>query len=168
MSIVNHIIRANPVGLAFNWIFKHLQILSDISQYICSLIFSKASIGLRSSLFLLGLGSITWKVGYTFYKQLKFWSFLPQHLRNEKNFNPTLFKQKYGNCYVLITGAADGIGYAYAREFAKMGFDLIMADIQESKLKARRESILHEYPNIRIESFVVDMSNPDKIKEFIN
>lgn len=50
----------------------------------------------------------------------------------------------------MITGAADGIGYAYAREFAKLGFSLIMADIQDEKLAARKESILAAYPNIKV------------------
>lgn len=67
------------------------------------------------------------------------WSWLPSHFRNYKNFNEKELKEKYGHCYVLITGAADGIGYAYARFFAKLGFDLIMVDIQGEKLEFKKK-----------------------------
>jgi NAD(P)-dependent dehydrogenase (short-subunit alcohol dehydrogenase family) len=39
---------------------------------------------------------------------------------------------------VLITGAADGIGFAYARLFAAAGFNLVTVDIQARKLMFRR------------------------------
>lgn len=38
---------------------------------------------------------------------------------------------------MLITGAADGIGYALARQWAKLGFDLLLVDIQKDKLLFR-------------------------------
>jgi short-subunit dehydrogenase len=42
----------------------------------------------------------------------------------------------------LITGAADGIGFAYVREFAKMKFNLILVDIQEDKLNNKKKHLL--------------------------
>lgn len=43
---------------------------------------------------------------------------------------------------MLITGAADGIGYAFAREWAKLGFDLLLVDIQKDKLMFRTREII--------------------------
>lgn len=63
----------------------------------------------------MGAGAITYKIIAGVYRQFKFWDWLPQTLKNSNNFKPTEWKHKYGDSYVLVTGAADGIGYAYAR-----------------------------------------------------
>ncbi|NLA87436.1 MAG: SDR family NAD(P)-dependent oxidoreductase, partial [Clostridiales bacterium] len=48
--------------------------------------------------------------------------------------------------YVLITGAAGGLGRAFAVDCAKRGYDLLLTDINESGLKLLEKGISNRYP----------------------
>ncbi len=48
--------------------------------------------------------------------------------------------------FVLITGAAGGLGRAFAVECARRGWDLFLTDINASGLKRIREGIAGRYP----------------------
>jgi len=44
--------------------------------------------------------------------------------------------ERYGrNSWAVVTGASDGIGRAYAIEFARRGFNVVIISRTESKLK---------------------------------
>lgn len=58
----------------------------------------------------------------------------------------------------VLTGAAGGIGFEMARQFASMGSDIILSDMQASALEKAAESLRKEYNNVRVESVVVDVT----------
>lgn len=64
--------------------------------------------------------------------------------------------------YVLITGAAQGIGLNTAKEFADAGCNLILTDINAEKLEAAANEL--ETRNIRVFKFVVDVSNREQVE----
>ena len=70
---------------------------------------------------------------------------LPAHLRNQREFNEKGFLSRYSNGRnegtVLNTGGADGIGLAFAKKFAKLGFNLILTDLSEDKLRRRQREL---------------------------
>jgi 17beta-estradiol 17-dehydrogenase / very-long-chain 3-oxoacyl-CoA reductase len=41
---------------------------------------------------------------------------------------------RYGKSYAVITGSTSGIGYGFALELAKRGFNIILVSRTESKL----------------------------------
>lgn len=136
--MLNHIIEHNPVTWAGQKLFSHSTLLTNLATYFSNLFLNSASSKVQKFLFAIGLASITYKLSLSLYNNYQFWKFLPSYLRNRSQYNPQSLKERYGDCYVLITGAADGIGYAYSREFAKLGFNLIMVDIQAHKLDFRK------------------------------
>ena len=77
------------------------------------------------------------------------------------------FQKRYGpDGYAVITGATDGIGLEYAREFARRGVNILLISRTESKLKKRKDEILAQYPDIQIEILQADFSdlNPSVIQ----
>lgn len=63
----------------------------------------------------------------------------------------------------MITGASVGIGRATALQMAKDGANLVLLDINEEKL-AHLCDELKEY-NIKVESFICDVSNEQQVNE---
>jgi len=67
--------------------------------------------------------------------------------------------RRYGPC-ALITGVAnDGLGGAYARNLAEMGFDLIVTGRAASKIEEAARSLRGSFPDRRIYSVVLDMND---------
>jgi len=62
---------------------------------------------------------------------------------------------------VLITGAACGIGFCLAQEFAKVGAELILTDINESALSEAKQKL--ERDSVLIHTYVVDVSNKSQV-----
>lgn len=58
---------------------------------------------------------------------------MPSHYANRKTVNKEDLIKRYGKGHVVITGGAQGIGYAYAEILAPI-FDLILVEINEEKL----------------------------------
>lgn len=55
------------------------------------------------------------------------------------------FKEKYGP-WAIVTGAARGIGKAYARELASRGLNVLLVDLLEEELNQTSEEIRLEFP----------------------
>jgi short-subunit dehydrogenase len=56
--------------------------------------------------------------------------------------------REYGSGYTVITGATDGLGKSYAKEFYKKGFNLILISRNEEKLK----STIIEFKSLNLNS----------------
>lgn len=69
---------------------------------------------------------------------------------------------------ILITGAALGLGYAVAMEMASQGAWLSLVDYNAQALDQAKQSILTAFPDTRLISFVADVSQEDKVKEFVD
>ncbi|MCH2045491.1 MAG: SDR family oxidoreductase [Saprospiraceae bacterium] len=67
-------------------------------------------------------------------------------------------KKKFEGKYVLITGAAQGIGFHTAMQFAKAGANLILADINKEKLEAATEQL----SNLSIDVLMYEVNVADK------
>lgn len=66
--------------------------------------------------------------------------------------------------YTLITGAASGLGYEFAKLYANDGNNLLLVDINESNLYNAKEQLLKNY-NVNIEVLVADLSKKDELKK---
>jgi short-subunit dehydrogenase len=58
---------------------------------------------------------------------------------------PVDLAARYGRGYVLITGGTDGLGYSYAKSFAKRGFNLILVSRSAEKLQNVATKLSTEY-----------------------
>lgn len=67
----------------------------------------------------------------------------------------------------IITGAAQGIGFAIARAYAKEGASVVIGDIhKEEALMAARQ--IHEETGGRVEAEELDISQEESVKAFID
>ena len=66
---------------------------------------------------------------------------------------------------ILITGASSGLGEGMARLFAKLGYNLAICARRTDRLESLQTELLAQYPDIRIEYRVLDVSDYDAIFE---
>jgi short-subunit dehydrogenase len=64
------------------------------------------------------------------------------------------------NKTALVTGAASGIGFAFAENLAKQGFDLLIVDLQDDKIRQIASQFKAQYP-IQIHCLPLDLSRID-------
>ena len=74
---------------------------------------------------------------------------------------PKNLKDLYGPGYVLITGATDGLGLAYAHEFASKGHDLLLLSRNSSKLDEKKQEFEKLY-QIKVKTIVFDVTKDGK------
>lgn len=63
----------------------------------------------------------------------------------------------------LITGASEGIGKAFARQFAQKGHDLVLVARSEDKLNALAQLLAKEF-SVRVYVYPSDLTRPDAVK----
>ena len=78
---------------------------------------------------------------------------------------------RYGrDSWVLITGASDGLGKAFARDFAKYGFNLVLVSRTQSKLDRLQEEL--QARGVQVRTLAADLSDssgevPRRIKDVV-
>ena len=66
---------------------------------------------------------------------------------------------------VLITGATSGIGEATVRAFAKEGANLILTGRRVERLEALKEELQATYPNQKVWTFALDVTDMAMVKD---
>ena len=66
---------------------------------------------------------------------------------------------------VLITGATSGIGEATARAFAEEGENLILTGRRVERLQALKEELQATYPDQKVWTFALDVTDMDMVKD---
>jgi NAD(P)-dependent dehydrogenase (short-subunit alcohol dehydrogenase family) len=65
---------------------------------------------------------------------------------------------------VIITGSARGLGFEMAKNFRKHGFDVVLSDINEERLKAAAEKLEHEVGTGRIVYFTCNVTKIEEVE----
>lgn len=64
---------------------------------------------------------------------------------------------------ILITGASSGLGEGMARLFAKLGYNLAICARRTERLENLKAELLAQYPDIRVEYRILDVSDYEAI-----
>jgi hypothetical protein len=104
MSSLNFIVDSNPIALVLNKFFNWSKLAGDLLNYFGDILFHNPSNRLTQFFFTVGALGITWKIIHGIYSQLSLWKWVPAHNKNRKDVNSQYFKEKYGNCYAVVTG----------------------------------------------------------------
>lgn len=68
---------------------------------------------------------------------------------------------------ILITGAAMGLGYAVAEKFASTGANLSLVDFNSEALERAKNQLESRFPEVKLLSIVADVSDEEKVKDFV-
>lgn len=68
---------------------------------------------------------------------------------------------------MIVTGAAMGLGLAAAEEFAAKGADLLLVDYNGEALQEAGQKIKAAFPQVKIESYVADVSKEEDVKGYV-
>jgi short-subunit dehydrogenase/ubiquinone/menaquinone biosynthesis C-methylase UbiE/uncharacterized protein YbaR (Trm112 family) len=71
-------------------------------------------------------------------------------------------RQRRGTRSALITGASSGIGEAYARQLAALGYGVTLVARREARLQALADDLRQQY-GVPVEILVADLSTPEGI-----
>ena len=79
-------------------------------------------------------------------------------------FNITELKEKYGNGWVIITGASSGIGFSFSEEFVKNNYKVLLISSNEQKLIKAKNELEKKYPNYNLIEYLpfdlsIDLTN---------
>ena len=86
-----------------------------------------------------------WCIGFYFYR-----SFIRK---------PHNLPERYGKgSWVVVTGPTSGIGLAYAIEFAKQGFNIVLMGRGKEKLEATEKLVLEANKEVKVQSIEMDFS----------
>lgn len=116
----------NPIARLIQPIFN-LPFLQELTHYFYSLFFRAITPKTHNFLFAAGVAGITYKIANLLWKQYQSWKWVPKHYSNRKNVNEKYFKSRYGeNVYAVVTGPTEGIGFAFALQFARMNIGVVL------------------------------------------
>ncbi|XP_017492452.1 PREDICTED: inactive hydroxysteroid dehydrogenase-like protein 1, partial [Rhagoletis zephyria] len=74
---------------------------------------------------------------------------------------PVNLRSKYGP-WALVTGATDGVGLEYCREFAAKGLNLIILGRSQEKLDRVKEELSNGHADIEVVTVQVDLNSDDE------
>ena len=72
--------------------------------------------------------------------------------------------------YTLITGSANGLGKEFAKLYAEDNNNLLLVDYDEKALIEVKEELVKNYPSIKVETIVADLSKKEelvRVKEYV-
>ncbi len=72
------------------------------------------------------------------------------------------------NKVIIITGAAMGLGYAAAKEFASKGANLVLVDYNDKSLNDAKAELSKEFPDVKIITVVADVSKEEAVKNYVD
>jgi 17beta-estradiol 17-dehydrogenase / very-long-chain 3-oxoacyl-CoA reductase len=90
---------------------------------------------------------------------LEFGLFLYGTFFHKQNFTQYKKKKSSDNTWALVTGASDGIGLAFVRRLAFLGFNVILHGRNVEKLNRCVEELKAQFPKIVFEIVVADASD---------
>ena len=72
--------------------------------------------------------------------------------------------------WALVTGASDGIGKEFVKEFCRLGFNVILHGRNPSKLEDVRAEVAKSFPKCKTEALILDAAKPmvREIEEAVN
>ncbi len=79
-----------------------------------------------SFLFAIGVTATSYYTLKTLYIAYQSTKWIPRHIINKNRLNEAAMKQRYGDCWAVITGFNMGIGWEYTKLLAKMKFKLVL------------------------------------------
>lgn len=71
------------------------------------------------------------------------------------------------NNIAIITGATSGIGAAYAREFARQGYDLILTGRRKEMIERNAEQIRDKY-GVKVHILIAELSKEEDVEKVID
>lgn len=161
----NVVVDYNPVAKVTEALFNKVSLLGKLSDYLHGLLCGKQENSLQNALFLLGVASLTYKTVSFAWQTLNSWKWLPGYLQRQQRLSASALKEKYGDCYVLITGFTEGIGYGFAQVLAEMGFNLLLVSRNEEKVARVGEQLRKQHPGVSIEYCACDLADKKQIGE---
>lgn len=85
-------------------------------------------------------------------------------IRPRKNF-----VRRYGaNSYVMVTGASDGIGKEFCKQFAKLGFNIVLLARNRKKLEDTSDELKKLNPKINVQIVQADLAQSQNEEFFDN
>lgn len=81
-------------------------------------------------------------------------------LYNRPSGFPRYQPKNGAKAWALVTGSSDGIGKAFAFEFASRGFNVILHGRNAQKLKTVQQELEAKYPGRKFKTLILDASDP--------
>lgn len=69
-----------------------------------------------------------------------------------------------GSATALVTGGSNGIGRSYARRLADLGYNVIIAGLNEERTRTTVEELRHDF-DVEVRSIVLDLAQPNAGRE---
>lgn len=75
---------------------------------------------------------------------------------------------RFKNQNIIITGGSAGIGFATAREFARLKGNLFLIARNMDQLEEAKSALIKEFPDVQVEIFSADVADQQRIMKVVN
>jgi hypothetical protein len=152
------ILTDNVITRFINSTFDKVRLATLLTDDVFKYFFTADSLGgLRKYLYLLGIGYMAVKTTWALASWWQHWGWAFNQRVPE--FNVDQFKSKYGQgCWVVVTGFASGIGLTFAKQFAELGYNLVLVDCQKERSAFSERWVRQCNKNIRTKVIILDLT----------